>query len=140
GNARCILVAVEFYVAAERNCRNLPTRPETIVETDELRAEADGKYYHLDAAAARHQEMPELMEEYDDGQVEQNGNCPVVDGAPATPGSNVCKQLHIVHIPPGAARPDNPDPVYTLRRLCGDFRQHILRQRSCGMVNAERLL
>ena len=70
-DARGILVAEEFHVAAKRNGGDLPARAVAVVEAGELGAKADRKYQHPDAAPARHQEMAKLVKEHDDRQNEQ---------------------------------------------------------------------
>ena len=69
--ARRILIAEKFYIAAERNCGNLPSCPIAVVKSGDLGTEANGEHQHLDAAPARHQKMTKLVEENDDGQNEQ---------------------------------------------------------------------
>ena len=69
--ARRVHVADELDVAAERNGAELPARAATIVEAEELRAEADGKGLHADAAPAADQVVAHFMHENDDGQHEQ---------------------------------------------------------------------
>src|SRR6185312_3958136 len=69
-----ILVAEEFHKAAEGNGGEFPAGAVAVVEADDLRAEADGEGLHLHAAPAGNEEVPELVEEDDDGQDEQEGH------------------------------------------------------------------
>src|SRR5262249_42043080 len=66
-----IFVSKKFHVAAERNCRNLPTRTVAIIESDDLGSETDRKCQDLDAAPTRHQKMAKLMKENNDRQHKQ---------------------------------------------------------------------
>ena len=68
-----IVVAEEFYIAAERNGRDLPARPETVVKADEFGAKSDRKRQNPHPAQARDQEMPELVEKHDQAEHEQKG-------------------------------------------------------------------
>ena len=68
------LVAEELHIAAERDRRNLPAGAMAVVEADQFRAEAERERQHLHAGPAGDQEVAELMEEYDDGQDEQEGD------------------------------------------------------------------
>src|SRR5690606_14063995 len=81
-DARGIVVAEEFDVAAQRNCREFPTRVVLVGEAENLRTEADGEHQHAHAAPARDQEVPKLVEKHDDGEDEQERDEP-----PDGPGS-----------------------------------------------------
>src|SRR5262249_21752284 len=94
GHARGVLISEEFHVAAERNCGELPARAMPVGETEKLSPEADRKYLHANAAPPRHEKMPELVEEYDDGQDEQERHDEVIPGRPAAPAGNTREILH----------------------------------------------
>ena len=74
GRARGGIVAVETHIAAERDRGEAPARAVLVVESEKFRAKADRESVDLHTAAARDPEMPELMEEYDDGQDEKERN------------------------------------------------------------------
>ena len=82
-NAGGVFVAEELDVAAERNRGNLPARSVAVIESEQLRTEADGEDEDLNAIPARDQKMAELVEEHHDGQDEQKGKQRVQD--PGTP-------------------------------------------------------
>ena len=64
---------MKAHIAAKRNRGDAPARTLAIIEAEELRAEADREGVDLHPAAARHPEMAKLMEEYDYGENEQEG-------------------------------------------------------------------
>src|SRR6185437_11902529 len=71
--ARCILVVDEFHIAAERDPGEPPARPVPVVEADDLRPETDRECLDRHAAPAGHKKMAELVEEYHDGEHEEEG-------------------------------------------------------------------
>src|SRR6185369_2732779 len=60
GAAHLVIVAQEADVAAERDQRQPPPRPRTVVEAEEFRTEADRKYFDRHTAPARDEEVAEL--------------------------------------------------------------------------------
>ena len=66
-------VALEFHIAAERDPRQFPTRAMLVVPAGDFLAEADGEGLDAHAAPARHEEMPQLVDEDDDRQGAMNG-------------------------------------------------------------------
>ena len=81
GSARDIFVAEELHVTAERDGGDFPARAVAVVETDDFRAETDGKHQNAHAAPARDQEMPKLVEEHHQAEDEQKGNDVADDAA-----------------------------------------------------------
>ena len=71
GHARRIVVAEEFYVAAERNRGDFPAGAVTVIEADDFGTETNGECQHPDTAPAGHQEMAKLMKENNNRQHEQ---------------------------------------------------------------------
>ena len=70
-HARGVLVAEEFHVSAEWNCRELPAGAMPIIEPEQFRAESDRKDQYPHATPAGDQEMAELVEEHHEGENEQ---------------------------------------------------------------------
>jgi hypothetical protein len=66
-----VLVVQEFDVAAQRDPGQAPARVVAVVEPENLLAEPDRERLDAHAAPARHQEMPQLVHEYDNRQHEQ---------------------------------------------------------------------
>ncbi len=65
-----VLIAEEFYVAAQRNGGNFPAGAVAIIEADDFRAESDGKHQDPHAAPAGDQEMAEFVEKHDQAEDE----------------------------------------------------------------------
>src|SRR5262249_57165680 len=68
------VIAEELHVAAERHGRNLPAGSASVVEAEQLRAEAERERQHFDARPAGDKEVAKLVKENDDGQDEQKGD------------------------------------------------------------------
>ena len=69
-----ILVAEEFYVAAERDGGDFPARAVAVVKTDNFGPKTNGKHQDPHAAPARDQEMTQFVEEHDQAEDEQKGH------------------------------------------------------------------
>jgi hypothetical protein len=65
------LVTEELDVTTERNGGNFPARAVAVVEANQFRTKAKREGQHPHPGPARHQEMPEFMEENDNGQDKQ---------------------------------------------------------------------
>src|SRR5580704_5341920 len=73
-HARGILIAEEFYIAAERDGGDFPARAVAVVKADDFGAKTNGKHQDPHATPARDQEMTQFVEEHDQAEDEQKGH------------------------------------------------------------------
>ena len=139
GNARRIIVAEEFYVAAKWNGAQLPSRVMAVVEAKKLRTETDGEHQHPDAAPARHQKMTKLVEEHHDGQNEQERYEIAQHATTQRVDPRQKTEIHeFSSYPVPKPCPTSPEALSErtiLGCLYGNFGQKIAGQQSCIMVN-----
>src|SRR5580704_11938918 len=74
GGARRVFIPEELYVSAQWNGGDFPPRAVAVIETEQFRAEANGKDQDFDAAPARDKEMAKLVEKHHGREHEQKGN------------------------------------------------------------------
>jgi hypothetical protein len=71
GGARRVAIAGETNVAADRNRRQPPARAAAVGAADDLGTHADRENFDFDAAAPRHEEMAEFVDEHHGAEHEQ---------------------------------------------------------------------